>query len=149
MLSSTRFVTPDAGGLIAALFNETNTARAIPLIRAIERSEVDAVAPSLLVTEFLEKCAWIRSGGRPYSNQAIDEIVKTFLNLPILYIPNETIASEAWRLHRPGGVELPDAFYLTVAMQWGAELWTADRGLFSQALPVYNAVFNLNTVSFA
>lgn len=143
-----RTVVPDNSALIAAFFRERHSAYAAPLLEAIRLRQVDAVAPTLLMTEFLNACRRKVEGRTPIPRSAVDSIVSDFLSLPITWQPVEEIALFAWGLYQPGGVEAADAFYLHVSMTWQAELWTADQGLHGRGLSRYPNIHNLTTKPF-
>jgi predicted nucleic acid-binding protein len=146
-----RYVVPDTSAIAAALYNESYTLQAEPLLEAIRKGSVDAVAPSSGLTEFLNvsRKKLISSGSHSASFVAdVEAIVADFLTLPILWWEISAIAPSAWRLHRSQGVETGDAFFLEVARQWDAEIWTLDEQFYRTAHLAHPKTFDLRTIRF-
>lgn len=147
-----RYVVPDTSALAAALYNEAYTLQAEPLLEAIRKGSVDSVAPSSGLTEFLNvsRKKLIPSGMYPALSVAnVEAVVADFLILPIVWWEINVIAPSAWRLHRDHGLETGDAFFVEVARQWDAELWTIDDQFFQKASAVYPKVFDLRIMPFS
>jgi predicted nucleic acid-binding protein len=124
-----RCIVTDTGILAAAFFPETHTMKAQPILHAIRRNEVDAVAPTVFLTEFANVCRKkILAGGRPTD---VDDIFGEVLELPILWWESiESMARRAWRLHRSSAkMGTNDAHFFLLAQDWNAELWTLDGPL--------------------
>jgi len=145
-----RYIVPDTCAIAAALFNEPLSARAEPLLRAIRAQTIDAVAPSLMLWEFLNVCRKKREGSSALASNVVQAAVKDFFALPILYVELEPLAPAAWSIYQPGGVETGDAFFVAVARQWEAEIWTTD-GRFARAAVaggVFSAIHDLAVTPF-
>jgi predicted nucleic acid-binding protein len=125
----TRIIVPDTTVLGAAYFAETHTARAEPILRAIREQTIDEVAPTVFLTEFANVC-------RKKINEGVDAadadiIFEEVLRLPILWWESiESMAQDAWNLHRSYGMGTNDAYFFLLAQSWDAELWTLDSGLY-------------------
>ncbi len=146
-----RYAVPDTSAIAAALYNEPYTLQAEPLLEAIRKGAVDAVAPSSGLTEFfnVSRKKLISSGPRPAPSVAdVEAVVADFLTLPILWWEINAIAPAAWRLHRDQGVGTGDAFFLEVARQWDAEIWTLDEQFYRTAYLVHPKTFDLRTMPF-
>lgn len=149
-----RYVVPDTSALAAAFYNETVSAHAIPLLQTIRSQTVEAIAPSLLLPEFLNVCRRKKQGNpsqgfAPVPTPLVEAIVNDMLALPLVLEETRPLTVGAWRLHQNHGIQTADAFFVEVARQWQAELWTADEQLFRSASQVYGSVFNLRTIPFS
>ncbi len=149
-----RYIVPDTSALAAAFYNELSSANAAPLLTAIRSHSVGAVAPSLLLPEFLNVSRKKQQGNAvqgflPVPALVVEAIVADFLALPIILEEDEALAAGAWRLHQDHGIQTADAFFVELARRWQAELWTADDHLARTAQIVYPSVFNLRVQPFA
>ena len=145
-----RYVVPDTCAVAAALFNEVYSANALPLIEAIHRQGVHAIAPVLGIAEFLNvsrKKVEARDGHSLHLAD-VEAIVADFFSLPIAWENIEQNQKKAWRWYH-SGVETADAFFLQTAIDWDAEIWTTDQKFFNAARPHYSKLFNLQTSVFA
>lgn len=150
-----RYVVPDSCALAAGLYPETLSANADPLVEAIRSASVDTIAPELGIAEFRnvsrKKVEGYRHRGITYPPlplAGVEAIVRDFLALPITWVDLRTGASGAWNLYATRNVQTYDAFFLEVAIQWEAELWTTDADFAAAAGTIYPRVFNLQTVAF-
>ena len=153
-MSADRYVVPDTSALAAAFYKEPASANAAPLLEAIRAETVSAVAPDLLLPEFLNVCrkkqsASLALGFAPVPASIADAIVSDFVSLRIVLENLGGLTQHSWRLHQDYGIETGDAFFLAVAQQWQAELWTADAQFFRRASTVYSLVYDLTTTAFA
>ena len=151
-----RWIVPDSCALAASIYNEPHSANADPMLDAIRRFNVEAVAPSLGLAEFLnisrKKLSPQTVNGVTYPAlpaTVVDAAVADFLNLPILWVDTESIVSTAWHLHRTHAVQTGDAFFLALGMSWGAELWTTDVPFAKRAKAVYPNTFDLQAIAFS
>ena len=148
-----RYVVPDTSALAAAFYKEPSSANASPLLHAVRLQTVAAIAPQLILPEFLNVCrkkqnASLALGYAPVSSDDAEAIVQDFLVLPLVLEDMTALAGQAWRLHQDHGLETGDAFFLAAAQQWQAELWTADVQFFRRASAVYAAVYDLTATPF-
>ena len=145
-----RIIVPDACALGAAFFNETFTPQADPLLGAIRAKGVDSVAPVICIGEFLNICRKKVEGasGTALPKPIVDRVIQEFLALPILWhSPSLEETAEAWNWYGKG-IQTGDAFYLTVASAWGAEVWTIDEPFYSKASPDFSQIHDLRTEPF-
>ncbi len=122
-----RYIVPDTCALAASLYKELYSAATDPMLQEIRLRTVDAVAPSLGLAEFLNvsRKKLDPKFTNPVLSQAeVDTAVTEFLSLPITWIDVEPFATEAWRLHRVHAIETGDAFFVAVAAEFSAEIWT-------------------------
>lgn len=149
-----RYVVPDTSSLAAAFYNEAGSGNAIPLLQAIRAQAVTAVAPSLMLPEFLNVCRKKQKGNPPLGfapvpAALVEAIISDLLALPLVLEEIGPLTVNAWRLHQDHGIQTADAFFLEVARLWQAELWTVDDQLFGSASQVYDRVFNLRSTPFS
>ncbi len=149
-----RYIVPDTSSLAAAFYNEAASSHALPLLQAIRAQTVEAIAPSLMLPEFLNVCRKKQKGNpvlgfAPVPVPLVEAIVSDVLALPLVLEEMRPLAINAWRLHQDHGIQTADAFFLEVARQWQAELWTADDQFFGRAIQVYGNVFNLRLTPFS
>ncbi len=148
-----RYIVPDTSALAAAFYNEPGSINAASLLEAIRSQTADAVAPSILLPEFLNVSRKKQQGNTaqgflPVPTLVVEAVVADFLALPIVLEEVEGLAAGAWRLHQDYGIQTADAFFVELARKWQAELWTADIHLARTALLVYPLVFNLRAQPF-
>jgi len=117
------------------------------MLQEIRQRTVDAVAPSLGLAEFLNVSR--RKLTDPALSQAmVDTAVADFMSLPITWVDVEPFAAEAWRLHRDHGIETGDAFFLAVAIEFSAEIWTTDTQFTASTRPIYTDIYDLKISSW-
>ena len=143
-----RLIVPDTCALAASLYNELFAANADPLLNAIRLQDVDALAPSLGKAEFLN-LSRKKLATPGISTADVEAVVSDFVALPILWVEIDSLTANAWRLHRDYGLETGDAFFLEVARQWQAEVWTTDEQFFNRAAVIHPYVFNLRVQAFS
>ena len=153
-----RRIVPDASVILPAFFPEEVTmggqtvdlSRLVePLISDIACHEVIALAPHLLLHEFLkraqEKCRGRSEGGLlPLAD--LRGPVAYFLALPIRRVDMHDLAEEAWRLMADGPFSASDSWYLACAKCHDAELWLSHEhrdGLVKYARREHPLVFTL------
>lgn len=139
--------------MAAAFYKEPASANAAPLLEAIRAETISPIAPDLLLPEFLNVCrkkqsAGLAHGFLPVPASVADSIVSDFVNLKIVVESLEALTLTAWRLHQDHGIETGDAFFLAVAQQWQAELWTTDAQFFRRASGIYGPVYDLTATVF-
>ncbi len=147
-----RYIVPDTSAIAAALYRETYSAQSEPLLRAIRKGNVEAVMPSSGFTEFfnVSRKKLVSSANSPALAAAdVEAVVSDFLTLPILWWGIDSLAPAAWRFHRDHGLETGDAFFVEVARQWDAELWTIDDQFYQKAGVIYPRTFDLRVTPFA
>ena len=141
-----RYVVPDTCAVAASLYNEAHSLATDPMLQAIRQRTVDAVAPSLGLTEFLNvsrRKLDPKLTNPTLSQSVVDAAVANFLSLPITWIDIEPYAAEAWRLHRSHQIETGDAFFLAIAMEFSAEIWTTDTQFTASTRVIYANIYNL------
>jgi predicted nucleic acid-binding protein len=132
----------------AAFFSEKFTFNAVPLLEAIRREEIDAVAPVICISEFLNICRKKLTEG--VSGAAVDGVIADFLTLPVVWFEIEqSFAMQSWNLYRSASIGTNDAFFVQLAQRMGAELWTIDGGLAANGPPVYGRIHDLRQSPFA
>lgn len=142
-----RYIVPDTCAVAASLYNETHSPATDSMLQEIRQRTVDAVAPSLGLAEFLNVSR--RKLTDPALSQAmVDTAVADFMSLPITWVDVEPFAAEAWRLHRDHGIETGDAFFLAVAIEFSAEIWTTDTQFTASTRPIYTDIYDLKISSW-
>ena len=134
-----RLIVPDCSVLIPAFFderlliggNEFNlSARARPLEAAIRSRRVRAIAPDVLLSEFLKvalsKVAE-RSVPTPSELETVRGHILRFLQLPIGTCRGSEVAATAMDLVFSAAISPPDSWYVASAMYFRAELWLSHR----------------------
>lgn len=134
-----RLIVPDCSVLIPAFFderlliggNEFNlSARACPLEAAIRSRTVRAIAPDVLLSEFL-KVAWSKVAERTIPTASEVESSRShilrFLHLPIGTCRAGDVAATALDLVFSAAISPPDSWYVASAIYFGAELWLSHR----------------------
>jgi predicted nucleic acid-binding protein len=121
--------------LVARLFVGPDDAQAWALFDTWAAEEVPVCAPTLLVYELTNVFHKYQQKGilSASTAQLVQEAV---LGLPILLEPHSGLAAAALRISTT--LRLPaayDAYYLALAEQIGADLWTADARLKRSAGP--------------
>jgi len=137
-----RYIVPDTCAVAASLYNEAHSLATTPMLEAIRQRTVDAVAPALGLVEFLN-VSRRKLAGSTLSQAAVDTAVADLLSLPITWVDVEPYAAEAWRLHTSYGVETGDAFFLAVAIEFSAEIWTTDTQFTASARPLHADIYDL------
>lgn len=146
-----RYVVPDTCAIGASLYKELYSSNIDPMLDAIRREQVVAIAPDLGLAEFLNlsrKKLDLRYTNPVLSRSMVDEAVDDFLSLPIDWIDIRDLALNAWHLYEDNGVETADAFFVEVARQWEAEIWTIDTQFFRAVKPIHNNSFDLKVQPF-
>lgn len=143
-----RIIVPDCSVMIPAFFPERITiqgqefdlsVRARRLETAIRHGVVRAIAPDLLLAEFL-KVAWLKATDRRGSAviemaDAQSQILR-FFELPITPAPAAALAATALDLVRAHSIAPADSWYVACAIHSQAELWLShahDDGLAEKA----------------
>ena len=147
-----RFIVPDTCALSASLYNEVYAANADPLLQAIRLQTVTAVAPSLGKAEFLNvsrRKLDPQLTAPVLSVADVENAVAEFMSLPIQWVDIDPIAMLAWRLHRDHGLQTADAFFVEIARQYQAEIWTTDAQFYRRAISVYANVYDLSVSPFS
>lgn len=149
-----RYLVIDASCFGAAYFEEEYSPNVTELIGEIESRRVDVILPWICGAEFLNICRKkIQGIGSPVKidGGAVDGIVDDFFTLPIVWEDRDIVrdSREAWQLHRGEGIGTADAYYLQLAMVWGAELWTGDRDLASKGGGVHGDTYWIEEKAFA
>ncbi len=148
-----RYVVPDTCAIAASLYNEIHSAKTDPMLEAIRQRTVDAVSPSVGLPEFFNvsrKKLDARFTNPTLLPATVDTAVIDFMALPITWIDVEPLAAEAWRLHRNYAIETNDAFFVAVAVQFSAEIWTIDTQFAASTSTMPNpvSVYDLKSVSW-
>ena len=146
-----RYIVPDTCAIAASLYNEQYSSATDPMLQEIRQRTVGAVAPSLGLAEFfnVSRKKLDPKFTNPILSQAvIDNALASFLSLPITWIDVEPFAAEAWRLHRDHGIETGDAFFLAVAIDFSAEIWTTDTQFTASTRPIYTNIYDLKVSSW-
>lgn len=134
-----RRIVPDCSVLLPAFFPETLlvggqsfdlSARARPLELAIRSRLVRAIAPDMLLAEFL-KIAWSKASDRAgpqlvLCEEAREQIFR-FLQLPIVSLAASRIAGATLDLMALQAIAPADSWYVACALQANAELWISHR----------------------
>ena len=125
MASTPRYIIPDTCAFAASLYNEPYSANADPLLTAIRSGSVEAIAPSVCLTEFLnvsrKKHEPDRAGVVALPVTEVEAVVIDFLTLPVLWIDSDpATALNAWHLHQHHQLQTADAIFAEVARQWQA-----------------------------
>ena len=87
-----------------------------------------------------------REGRRRQDHALVDLQVDLFLDLPIVYVRETDLATEAWRLVVEERVSPPDSWMLACAMRVGGELWVSHDhadGFVSASRALHPDVFTL------
>lgn len=142
-----RYIVPDTCAIAASLYNEQYSSATDPMLQEIRQRTVDAVAPSLGLAEFLN-VSRRKLTDPTLSQAAVDTAVADFMSLPITWIDVEPFAAEAWRVHRNYGIETGDAFFLAVAAEFSAEIWTTDTQFTASTKPIYANIYDLKVSSW-
>lgn len=146
-----RYVVPDTCAIAASLYNEMYSANTDPMLQAIRQRTVDAVSPSLGLPEFLNvsrKKLNIKFTSPPLSQVIVDATIAKFMLLPITWIDVEPFTNKAWRLHCDHGIETGDAFFVAIAEEFSAEIWTIDTQFTASTQPVYADIYDLKAVAW-
>ena len=145
-----RYIVPDTCALAASLYNETYSSVTDPMLQAIRLRTVDAVAPTLGLAEFLNvsRRKLDPNSANPLSQAAVDSAVAEFLSLPITWIDIEPYAEEAWRVHRLHKIETGDAFFVAIAKEFSAEIWTVDSQFAASTTIMYEHICDLKVLSW-
>lgn len=152
-----RYIVPDTCAIAAALYRKSFSLNVDPLINAIRNRTVDAVAPVVGIAEFLnvsrKKIEGYKTGGQQYPplNQGIvDSAIQVFFSLPIVWIDiNRNLALRSWHTYLNEGIQTGDAFFLEIAREFSAEIWTTDEPFYQKTQPFYGNVYNLRSMTFA
>jgi predicted nucleic acid-binding protein len=97
-------------------------------------------APTLLVYELTNVFHKYQRRGH-LSPSTTRLVLEAALELPIFLEPHATLAAAALRISTALGLSAAyDAYYLALAEQFGAELWTADVRLNRRAGPFQDCV---------
>ena len=134
-----RLIVPDCSVMLPAFFPERLlignsdldlSTRARPLEAAIRRRAVRAVAPDVLLAEFL-KIAWSRavdrSGGTTVSREEATRQILRFLQLPITAAAAADLSATALDLVASEGIAPFDSWYVACALQSRGEFWVSHR----------------------
>ena len=70
----------------------------------------------------------------------VEPMIERLLRFDIEPLPGRELVEDATRIALEVGVTVWDACYVAVARRVGAELWTADRELYSKAQRIHAAV---------
>ena len=146
-----RYIVPDTCVLAAALYNEIYTLQAELILEEIRQGTVDAVAPSLGMAEFLNvsrKKLDPRFTSPALSQAVVNTAVANFTTLPITWIDIEPYTAQAWHLHRDHKIETGDAFFVAIAMEFSAEIWTTDSQFTGSTRLVYANIYDLKASSW-
>jgi predicted nucleic acid-binding protein len=124
-------VVVDSGILIASVFPETFTAKALAILSDWRRQGIQLVAPTLFRYEIVAVTRKIVYQARAMPEQALrgrDEM----LNYAVAYQMDDSLLKRAYdlatQLKRPSAY---DSQYLALAERLGCEFWTADERLFN------------------
>jgi len=147
-----RYVVPDTCAIAAGLFVEQWTGNCGPMIEAIRRREVEAIAPAIGLAEFLS-VARKKMAGADLSPLVIDSVVADFFSLPITWWDIDEastgLTQRCWRTHRTHSVGAWDAYFLLLAQDFQAEVWTTDKQFYQTASALYPNVHDLQAKPFA
>jgi predicted nucleic acid-binding protein len=80
------------------------------------------------------------------SQAAVDTAVAEFMSLPITWIDIEPYAEEAWRVHRLYKIETGDAFFVTITLEFSAEILTVDSQFAASTKIMYENICDLKVV---
>ena len=143
-----RYVVPDTCAIAASLYNELHSSVTDPMLQSIRLRTVDAVAPTSGLSEFLNisRRKLDLNAVNPLSHSAVDSAVAEFMSLPITWVDIEPYAEEAWRLHRVHKIETGDAFFVTIAMEFSAEIWTVDNQFTATTKIMYENIYDLKVL---
>ena len=146
-----RYIVPDTCALSASFYNEVYAVNADPMLEAIRLRSVEAVAPSLGKAEFLNVSR--KKLESAFTSPVLDiadvEIaIAEFLALPIFWVDLDPLTEEAWRLHRNYNLQTGDAYFVEVARQWDAEIWTIDGQFARAARSIHPKSFDLKMTPF-
>jgi predicted nucleic acid-binding protein len=154
MAGSSRYIVPDTCALAAILFQEQYSSNAAPLLTAIRNETIEAVAPSIGLAEFLNVARKrIANPQVPLSPGQVDAVVQDFLSLPITWWDVQEADTGAtlrcWREYWNHGVGTWDAYFLILAQDFDAELWTTDGPFFNAACARHAKTFDLRDAPFS
>src|SRR3990172_8971882 len=109
------------------MFDEPDSPAAVALLARWVESGIRQVAPPTLNSE-VANALWRKVRTRVMAAPAGEEALQKFLTLGVNLVWGVEIDQRAWYwTQRLGLPTIYDAYYLAVAEQEGAELWTADR----------------------
>jgi predicted nucleic acid-binding protein len=126
--------------LVARLFVGPDDAQVWALFDRWAEQEVLVCAPTLLVYELTN--VFHKYQQRGYLSASTARLVQeAALELPIFLEPHATLAAAALRISTSLRLSAAyDAYYLALAQQFGADLWTADVRLKRRAGPFQDCV---------
>ena len=140
---------PDTSVVVAGLFEEPLTRPAKRRLDAIAGDRVRALAPFSLVAELVKTASEKvsrRSGASRLDPKEVERQIERFFDLPITYVLETDLATEAWRLIVDERVSPPDSWMLACAMPVGGELWVSHDhadGFVAAARALHPDVFTL------
>ena len=129
------------------------TARARPLLQAVENYYVQAYAPHSLVNEFLKVShdkAFTRQGVGRVLPSDVEASLQNLVALPVTYI-DEARWLFVWDLTTRHRLPPTDAWFLACAMEVQGELWVSHRqkdGFMQAAQAIYGDVHLLSDEEF-
>lgn len=163
-MANRRRIVPDNSVMLPAFFDETIKyrdndfdlkRRTAPLLGAILLKSVVTFAPEMLIHEFTKKVGeWAWPGRGKPSRTDPDNAnlqVRTFLSLPIIYVPAQKLAKLAWNYMTVLKLGPHDAWYLACAVYNDAELWISTDhkdNIVEKSRQVHKKVFTLTEQRF-
>ena len=138
-MAERRRIVPDASVLLPAFFREEFqykgqpfdlSRRVQPLVAAMNSGSIVALAPDVLLHEFVTTVlswAWPRQDWARVERDEARRQVAAFLKLPITYVPGIRLAAHAWELMTQLRISSADSWYLACAAYYEAELWLSHR----------------------
>jgi predicted nucleic acid-binding protein len=158
-----RRIVPDASVILPAYLPEeveihgrtVDLSRlAKPLVSDITDHTIVALAPHLLLHEFLKRAQEKNRGRSEKALLPLEELVTAvdlFLALPVRRVDMHELAQDAWRLMTHGSFSAADSWYLACAIHHNAELWLSHEhqdGFVKHAREEHQLVFTLSETPY-
>lgn len=148
------YIVVDASVAGAWSYDEPFTTHAVPVVAAMIRRRVVALAPDRFEEEFLSICPKkVRPPpdglGLPQADcwSRFEDILTA--PMPVYLFPSRELHERAWQMSLAVvGLPIHDALHLALAERWGAELGTLDDVLWGPAAAAFADVRHLRDHSF-
>lgn len=124
----------DTSVAVKWFFDEPYTPEALKLFEAIRDGAYRALAPDLMYAEFTN-AVWKRVVGKGLSPEDGAAIITAFARLPLEIAVSLPILLPAYGLAVEHGTTVYDALFVSLSVESGADLVTADEPLYRAVHP--------------
>ncbi|BAC88662.1 type II toxin-antitoxin system VapC family toxin [Gloeobacter violaceus] len=136
----------DSSTVVKWFFPEVLTEQALAIRRAWESSDVELIAPTLLLTE-VGNVIWKKQRNAFVTYEEGAQIVCDLLVLELPLVEAQNLLPRAYQLAAIFQRTVYDALYLALAEQLEAEFVTADLRLYNAVYPILKFVRYLGNYS--